>query len=93
MQVEEGNILHIRGEGLIGNKKEDKEDATTIWHLAERTGGGNADLSREIELPENVKVDQIRAYVENGVLTVIVPKDLSSTKTRKVRNINVTSKL
>jgi HSP20 family protein len=45
-----------------------------------------------IELPENVKLDQIKAHVENGVLTVVVPKDVSP-KSPKVRNINITSRL
>ncbi|KAE8681741.1 15.7 kDa heat shock protein, peroxisomal [Hibiscus syriacus] len=52
-------------------------------------GTGRADFSREIELPENVKVDQIKAQVEHGVLTIVVPKD-STPKPSKVRNINIT---
>ncbi|KAK7276225.1 hypothetical protein RIF29_17362 [Crotalaria pallida] len=89
VQVEDGNILHIKGE----NEKEEGVAKDTVWHVAERgerVKGNN--FSRVIELPENVKVDQIKAQVENGVLTVIVPKDASS-KSPKFRTINVTSKL
>ncbi|KAJ9172965.1 hypothetical protein P3X46_016149 [Hevea brasiliensis] len=87
VQVEEGNILHVRAE--MG--KEEGHGNDTVWHLAER-GTGRRSFSREIELPENAKVDQIKAQVENGVLTIVVPKD-KSPKPSKVRNINITSKL
>ncbi|KAJ4706893.1 Class I heat shock protein [Melia azedarach] len=87
VQVEEGNVLHITGEG----GKEDGIAKDSVWHVAER-GTGKGDFSREIELPENVKLDQIKAHVENGVLTVIVPKD-ANPKKNNVRNINITSKL
>ncbi|KAM7515867.1 hypothetical protein LguiA_005450 [Lonicera macranthoides] len=87
VQVEEGNVLVIRGEG----RKEESRGKDSVWHVAER-GAGKDDFSREIELPENVKLDQIKAEVENGVLTVIVPKD-ATPKPSKVRTINVSSKL
>lgn len=88
MQIDEGNILQIKGEG---GKEEAHHAKDTVWHAAER-GTGKGDFSREIELPENVKVDQIKAQVENGVLTIVVPKD-ATPKPSKVRNINITSKL
>lgn len=86
MQIEDGNILHIKGD----SGKEESQAKDCVWHVAER-GTGKGDFSRAIELPENVKVDQIKAQVENGVLTLIVPKD--APKPPKVRNINITSKL
>ncbi|KAI9161003.1 hypothetical protein LWI28_013563 [Acer negundo] len=89
VQVEDGNILVIKGEG-IKEEANDKEK-NSVWHVAER-GTGKGEFSREIELPENVKLDQIKAHVENGVLTILVPKD-STPKPNKVRNINITSKL
>ncbi|KAM3712675.1 hypothetical protein ACJW30_01G201100 [Castanea mollissima] len=88
VQVEDGNVLHIKGEG---GKEEQLNAKDTVWHVAER-GTGKGEFLREIELPENVKVDQIKAQVENGVLTVTVPKDTTQ-KSSKVRNINVASKL
>ncbi|CAL0324688.1 unnamed protein product [Lupinus luteus] len=87
VQVEDGNILHIKGEC----EKEEIQARDTILHVGER-GNRKGNFSRVIELPENVKVDQIKAHVENGVLTVTVPKD-ASFKSPKLRNINVTSKL
>ncbi|PNX59145.1 15.7 kDa heat shock protein peroxisomal-like [Trifolium pratense] len=87
VQIEEGNIMHVRGE----SGKEENFGKDSVWHVAER-GTGKGDLSRMIELPENVKFDQIKAHVENGVLTVVVPKD-AAPKLPKVRNINITSRL
>ncbi|XP_041007888.1 15.7 kDa heat shock protein, peroxisomal-like [Juglans microcarpa x Juglans regia] len=87
VQIEEGNILQIKGEGGNGEPHE-KDD---VWLVAER-GTGKRGFSREIELPENVKVDQIKGQVENGVLTIVVPKD-TTPKSSKARNINITSKL
>ena len=75
-----------------GEKKESSNGKDTIWHVAERSAGDRGDFTREIELPENVKVEQIKAQVENGVLTIVVPKD-STPKPSKVRNINISSKL
>jgi HSP20 family protein len=91
VQVEEGNVLVVKAEsGKEITKEKDKE---TVWHVAERvTGGGLDGFTRQIELPEDVKVDQIKAQVENGLLTVVLPKDLNP-KPSKVRNIHVSSKL
>lgn len=88
MQVEDGNVLYIRGEG---GKEAEAEAKDIVWHVAER-GAGTRDFSRAVELPDDVKVEQIKAHVENGVLTILVPKD-ASPKPSRVRNINVTSKL
>ncbi|GJY15901.1 15.7 kDa heat shock protein, peroxisomal [Tanacetum coccineum] len=91
VQVEEGNVLVVRAEsGKEITKEKDKE---TVWHVAERvTRGGLDGFTRQIELPEDVKIDQIKAQVENGLLTVVLPKDLNP-KPLKVRNIHVSSKL
>ncbi|XP_077234525.1 HSP20-like chaperones superfamily protein [Tasmannia lanceolata] len=84
IQLEEGNVLHIRGE--LG--KEESIPKEVIWHLAER---GKGDFSRDLVLPEKVKTDQIKAQVENGVLTIVVPRDINPKS--KSRNIAVSSKL
>ncbi|CAO2816395.1 unnamed protein product [Amaranthus hypochondriacus] len=87
LEVDEDNVLHIKGEG---GRKEESQGKDVIWHAAER--GGKSDFYRQIELPENTKVDQIKAQVENGVLTIVVPKD-NNPKPSKVRTINISSKL
>lgn len=88
VQVDEGHVLVIKGAEEEGNKDE-KEKNSVVWHVAER---GKGEFSREIELPENVKLDQIKASVENGLLTILVPKD-STPKPNKLRNVHVTSRL
>ncbi|XP_021775077.1 15.7 kDa heat shock protein, peroxisomal-like [Chenopodium quinoa] len=86
LEVDEDNVLHIKGEG----GKEESQGKDIVWHVAERGGKGN--FYRQIELPENGEVDQIKAQVENGVLTIVVPKD-NNPKPSKVRTINISSKL
>ncbi|KAL5751206.1 hypothetical protein ACOSP7_025809 [Xanthoceras sorbifolium] len=66
VEIEDGSVLQISGERNV--EKEDKNDT---WHRVERSSGK---FSRRFRLPENVKKDQIKASMENGVLTVTVPK-------------------
>eukprot|EP00252_Welwitschia_mirabilis_P010980 TRINITY_DN24716_c0_g1_i1.p1 TRINITY_DN24716_c0_g1~~TRINITY_DN24716_c0_g1_i1.p1 ORF type:complete len:142 (-),score=18.87 TRINITY_DN24716_c0_g1_i1:69-494(-) len=83
VQVEDGHVLHIRAEAV---KEEEKSEF--IWHCSER---GKGSFSRKFSLPEDVKMDQIKAHIENGVLTVIAPKE--SNPKSKTRTINISSKL
>ncbi|KAH9701509.1 17.6 kDa class I heat shock protein 2 [Citrus sinensis] len=56
---------------ISGQRKIEKEDKNDTWHRVERSSGM---FSRRFRLPENVKMDQIKASMESGVLTVTVPK-------------------
>ncbi|KAJ6927594.1 hypothetical protein NC651_011585 [Populus alba x Populus x berolinensis] len=47
---------------ISGERNVEKEDKNDTWHRVER-------------LPENAKMDQVKASMENGVLTVTVPKE------------------
>ncbi|GMN23939.1 hypothetical protein TIFTF001_000340 [Ficus carica] len=67
VEVEDGKVLQISGERDV--EKEDKNDT---WHRVERSSG---EFLRRFRLPENAKMDQIRAAMEDGVLTVTVPKE------------------
>lgn len=66
LTVEDGRMLQITGE-----RSKEKEEKTDTWHRVERSQGR---FLRRFQLPENANVDQIQAKVENGVLTVTVPK-------------------
>ncbi|XP_004294286.1 PREDICTED: 18.1 kDa class I heat shock protein-like [Fragaria vesca subsp. vesca] len=65
VEIEDDRVLQISGERKI---EEDKNDT---WHRVERSSGK---FSRRFRLPENAKVDEIKAAMENGVLSVTVPK-------------------
>ncbi|KAL6848223.1 hypothetical protein ACP4OV_022351 [Aristida adscensionis] len=66
VEVEDGNVLVISGE-----RSKEKEDKNDTWHRVERSSG---QFMRRFRLPENARVDQVKAGLENGVLTVTVPK-------------------
>ncbi|XP_021277842.1 18.2 kDa class I heat shock protein-like [Herrania umbratica] len=66
VEIDDDRVLQISGERNV--EKEDKNDT---WHRVERSSGK---FSRRFRLPENVKMDQVKASMENGVLTVTVPK-------------------
>lgn len=66
LQVHEYRILHITAE-----RKEEPEDKGDKWHCRERPHGGS--FTRQFRLPDDAKVDEIRASMRDGVLTVTVP--------------------
>jgi len=70
------DILTIRGEKKLENK-EDKEN----YHMIERSYG---QFQRSIRVPHSVKGDQVQAHVENGILTVVLPKNEAQEKTRHI---------
>ncbi|KAL2979220.1 hypothetical protein AAZX31_13G160700 [Glycine max] len=67
VQIEDDKVLQISGERNVEN--EDKNDT---WHRVERSSGK---FMRRFRLPENAKVNEVKASMENGVLTVTVPKE------------------
>ncbi|XP_065872845.1 17.8 kDa class I heat shock protein-like [Euphorbia lathyris] len=67
VEVEEGQVLQISGE-----RSRDKEEKNDKWHRVERSSGK---FLRRFRLSENAKVDEVKASMENGVLTVTVPKE------------------
>ncbi|XP_078172549.1 17.4 kDa class I heat shock protein-like [Carex rostrata] len=79
VEVEEGNVLQISGERCREN-----EEKTDMWHHVERSSGK---FLRRFRLPENAKMDQIKAAMENGVLTVTVPKE--EVKKPEVKSIEI----
>lgn len=67
VEVEEGRVLQISGE-----RSREQEEKNDKWHRVERSSGK---FLRRFRLPENAKVDQVKASMENGELTVTVPKE------------------
>ncbi|KAG9453234.1 hypothetical protein H6P81_006138 [Aristolochia fimbriata] len=79
VEIEDGRVLHISGE-----RNREKEETTSTWHRVERSSGK---FMRRFRLPGNAKVDQVKAAMENGVLTVTVPKE--EAKKRDVKSIEI----
>ncbi|CAM8911318.1 unnamed protein product [Rhodiola kirilowii] len=67
VEVEDGRVLQISGE-----RSKEIEEKNDKWHRIERSSGK---FVRRFQLPENAKMEEVKASIENGVLTVTVPKE------------------
>ncbi|XP_078433171.1 16.0 kDa heat shock protein, peroxisomal-like [Wolffia australiana] len=85
VQLEEGGWILVQGEPK--EKTLVPRDAT--WRMTER---GKGELAWRFCLPDDVKQDQIKAQVNNGLLTLVASKELPPPRP-KTRSIAVTSKL
>jgi len=79
VEIEDDRVLQISGERSI-----EKEDENDQWHRMERSSGK---FMRKFRLPDNAKMEQIEASMENGVLTVTVPKE--EIKKPEVKTIDI----
>ncbi|CAD6232521.1 unnamed protein product [Miscanthus lutarioriparius] len=79
VEVEDGNVLVISGQ-----RSREEEDKNDKWHRVERSSG---QFTRRFRLPENAKTEEVKAALENGVLTVTVPK--AEVKKPEVKSIQI----
>lgn len=79
VQVEDGRVLSISGQ----RSKEEVQKSDT-WHRVERSRG---QFMRKFKLPDNANLDHVTAKVDDGVLTITVPK--VEAKAFQPRNIEV----
>jgi HSP20 family protein len=78
----EGGVLSITG---THSTETEDEDAEKTYHVRERSFSR---FTRSFTMPETVKADDIDARVEDGVLTVVLPKAPDA----KPKRISVKSK-
>lgn len=56
---------------ISSKRNVEKEDKNNRWHRVKRSSGK---FTRSFRLPDNAKMEQVKASMENGVITVTVPK-------------------
>ncbi|KAI3897433.1 hypothetical protein MKX03_025451 [Papaver bracteatum] len=81
VEVEEGRVLQISGE-----RSRESEEKNDKWHRVERSSGM---FLRRFRLPENAKMEEVKATMENGVLTVCIPK--AEQKKPEVKSIEISA--
>ena len=87
--IEEKDVDVSLADGVLtvkGEKKEEKEDKSKNYYLAERSYGS---FQRSFRLPDNADDKNITADVAKGVLTVKIPKIAQKEPTARERKIKV----
>lgn len=84
IEVANRRVLQISGE------RKEEEQNNVKWHIIERFHGK---FSRQFTLPKNAKVEQAKAEMESGVLTVTVPKQPQHNPEPEVMTIQISDKV
>ncbi|XAR60576.1 hypothetical protein NMG60_11034008 [Bertholletia excelsa] len=58
---------------ISGERRKEQEEKNDAWHRVERSSSSK--FFRCFRLPENAKMDKVKAFMENGFLTVTMPKE------------------
>ncbi|PKU87232.1 17.6 kDa class I heat shock protein-like [Dendrobium catenatum] len=82
VKLEDGRILHISG----NRKRGEEEKKTDTWHRIERSIGS---FFRRFRLPGSTKASDVKAAMEDGVLTVTARKEEEEKKKPVVRRIEI----
>lgn len=80
VEIEDRKVLQISGE-----RRREVEEVSDTWRPLERSSGS----FMRIPLPEDAMVDHVKAAMENGVLTVTVPKDDAKMKKPEVKSVAI----
>lgn len=67
---------------ITGERKFEKREDSKRYHMVETQYGS---FSRTFYLPDNVKADNIKAQLTDGILIVSVPKDEHKTMKRQIK--------
>ncbi|XP_057720009.1 18.5 kDa class I heat shock protein-like [Arachis stenosperma] len=68
VEVKEGGVLQISAERSV---QREENNGNAMHHVECATGR----FSRSFTLPANARMDQLKASIDNGVLTVTIPKN------------------
>ncbi|KAL2643895.1 hypothetical protein R1flu_011482 [Riccia fluitans] len=82
--------IHVENDQFLstsGERNKEQVDEKDSYRQVDRS---YAKFHRQFRLPENSRVQEIAAKMENGVLTVTVPK-VEVAKEAQVRNVEITS--
>ncbi|KAK7339762.1 hypothetical protein VNO77_20444 [Canavalia gladiata] len=82
VEVDDDRVLCITSE-----KRVQKQEQRSGWHHMELSG---AHYVQRLTLPHNSMLHHIRASMDNGLLTVTVPK-LNTVPNNRIRNVNISS--
>jgi len=77
------DVLTIQGE-----REQERETSRKNYHLVERAIGV---FRRSLRLPTPVDAEKVTARLDNGVLTITVPKNATSQRSRRVQVTGGTS--
>ena len=72
-EEEKGKVDEEREEKDDGEKEEEKEEKETNFTRREYN---YTNFMRSFNLPENIKAEKMDARYENGVLTLLLPKEV-----------------
>ncbi|GAA0162273.1 chaperone [Lithospermum erythrorhizon] len=89
IEVDEKRILQIKGDRKLDDHENEDGGRKNIWHRMERKRG---EFCRRFRLPDNAKSDGIQASMDNGVLTVKVPKTIELNKPTQRKLIEIVQK-
>ncbi|EYU35311.1 hypothetical protein MIMGU_mgv1a019883mg [Erythranthe guttata] len=78
------DVPGLKKEEVKVERNKEKEEKNDKWHRVERSSGK---FIRRFRLPENAKLEDVKAAMENGVLTVTVPKE--EVKKPEVKSIDI----
>jgi HSP20 family protein len=81
--MEEKDIEVTLADGVLaikGEKREEKEEKRTDYHLTERRFGA---FRRSLRVPDGIEQDKIAATFKNGVLKVVLPKSPEAQRSQR----------
>ncbi|MBI3986356.1 MAG: Hsp20/alpha crystallin family protein [Lentisphaerae bacterium] len=76
----DGHSLTVRGE-----KRQEKEDKKSTYHLLERSYG---QFQRVVLLPHGIDRNKVRAKFSKGILDITIPKTAEAKEERKKISVN-----